>query len=167
MHDDLLRQLRHMARHQSGQLSVLLLDIDHFKQINDTYGHVTGDAALRQMVKRLQTNLRAEDILYRYGGEEFVILAPDINLGDAAKLAERLRLSLQDKPVDCDGVRLKITISVGVTSVDGGLLQEHADTPRLADVMMQIADHAMYVAKRSGRNRVRTEAFRHTSPVVQ
>ena len=128
--------------------AVLMVDVDHFKAVNDTYGHDGGDAVLRAVASRLESACRTEDSAGRWGGEEFVVVAPLTNLASAAMLAERIRTDIADMTVRVgEGPALKVTVSVGVAAGHAGV------APLLAD-----ADAALYEAKRSGRNRVVTSA---------
>jgi diguanylate cyclase (GGDEF)-like protein/PAS domain S-box-containing protein len=127
-------------------LSIILLDLDHFKDINDTYGHHTGDQVLKCVAERCQANIRSADIMGRYGGEEFTILLPETNLLAAHYLAERLRTHIAGSPVDLGRDLIYVTVSLGIAS-------NSEDTPDLAALLHQ-ADQAMYVGKRAGRNQV-------------
>lgn len=139
--DELARSRRHNL-----PLSLLLLDIDHFKLVNDQYGHAAGDAALRQFAAAVRRCLRREDVFGRLGGEEFCALLPSTAVGGAAQLAERIRQSVANLAVEAGGHRLSLKVSVGVASLDaqGGNWDE----------LVNQADRAMYAAKRAGRNRV-------------
>lgn len=132
---------------RTGQFaSILMLDIDHFKLINDQYGHPVGDEALRHLGRLLRHNLRATDLCARYGGEEMIVLMPGADLTHALHTAERLRQSIADaRLVLADGVSLQMHVS-------GGLAQWIAGT-RLIDVIRS-ADHALYRAKAQGRNQI-------------
>jgi diguanylate cyclase (GGDEF)-like protein len=128
-----------------GQSAVLLtLDIDHFKAINDTYGHPAGDRVLRTVSNRLQSKLRTEDLLGRLGGEEFGILLADTEVHCSFEIAERLRSELANMPVDLEEP-LQVTASFGISAIGEGRL-----TP---DLWLANADAALYSAKRDGRNR--------------
>jgi diguanylate cyclase (GGDEF)-like protein len=128
------------------QLPALMIDIDFFKEINDTYGHMTGDQVLRVLAQRFRRNVREIDIVGRYGGEEFVILLLENDLPTAKMIAERLRLLISSIPVHTDQGLIHVTVSMGVTAV----AQDVRDLPTL----LQRADEALYVAKSSGRNRI-------------
>jgi diguanylate cyclase (GGDEF)-like protein len=123
-------------------LSMLMVDIDRFKSVNDTYGHATGDLVLKQVVLRLGEYLRSTDSLCRYGGEEFVVLCPDTALSTAVVLAERLRVNVGARPIEPAGV---VTVSIGVTQYVPG----EKWMPCL-----QRADTMLYQAKQGGRNQV-------------
>ena len=131
-------------------LALALVDIDHFKLVNDTYGHLVGDKALRAVTDGLTSQLRAYDLAGRFGGEEFAILLPHAYEGDALSVAERLRahiagLSIPVNDADESGPRVKLTISVGVAALDG-------ESRQLAD-LLAAADAALYHAKVTGRNK--------------
>ena len=129
-------------------LAVLMIDADHFKVINDTYGHQVGDEVLRHLVKVLKAELRPHDLLARYGGEEFVMVLDGVPLRDAARIADRLRRRIEAELVEVDRIAVRYTASVGVACSD-----EHGhDLVRL----ISAGDTAMYSAKRCGRNRVVT-----------
>ncbi|MBU2663885.1 GGDEF domain-containing protein [Actinoplanes bogorensis] len=133
------------ARHErSGDgLSVLLLDIDHFKLVNDTYGHDGGDRVLVEVARRLARAVREGDLVARYGGEEFAVLLPQSDPGEAYGVAERIRLSVADQPIPVgDGRHHRVTVSVGLASTSA------------TDTLIHDADQALYAAKRGGRDRV-------------
>ena len=125
--------------------AAIMMDIDHFKRINDTYGHPVGDEVIRVVAARLRATARDSDVLGRYGGEEFALVAPETG-ASATMLAERLRAVIGAEPVQTVAGPLAVTISVGMAHVDGG---EHDFNQLLAR-----ADAALYGAKQSGRNRV-------------
>ena len=133
-------------------VSALLVDIDHFKRINDTFGHDVGDEVLKEFAVRLATNVRGIDLACRYGGEEFVVIMPDTELKDALRIAERLRLHVAGTPFRAPGLvePLSVTISIGVACTEGD-----GDTP---DALLKRADEAVYEAKAFGRNQVVTRA---------
>jgi diguanylate cyclase (GGDEF)-like protein len=133
--------------HRYGKpLSTIVLDIDHFKQINDLHGHTIGDQVLRAVADRFRKNIRTVDILGRYGGEEFAILLPESNLPAALQTAERLCRCIGDAPMQTEQGGIAVTISVGVASAN-------ASTTNL-DILLNHADDAMYAAKQAGRNQV-------------
>jgi diguanylate cyclase (GGDEF)-like protein len=123
-------------------LAALMLDLDHFKQINDRHGHAVGDTVLKRFSEIIQANLRGSDIFGRWGGEEFLILSPYLHLRDAVKMAEKLRLAIERAEFD-GGIRL--TTSIGVSEYRAG---------ETAAPLIERADHALYAAKEGGRNRV-------------
>lgn len=124
----------------------MMLDIDHFKTINDTYGHDVGDLVLKELVKCSLKTLRVSDVFGRIGGEEFAVLLVQGNIDSAIQAAERLRKDLSQLEIRADGAVIKFTVSIGLTWV--GL-----DNPSVAEAMKQ-ADRCLYRAKREGRNRV-------------
>jgi diguanylate cyclase (GGDEF)-like protein len=130
----------------SQPLSVLALDVDHFKRINDEYGHLTGDEVLREMGLLLRETARLGDVVARYGGEEFEILAPDTNHEGAQILADRIQHAFRTRPFAAVGVERAITISIGIAS-------DIARNDQIAPVLIARADEALYVAKRNGRDR--------------
>ncbi|MBI4809835.1 MAG: GGDEF domain-containing protein [Nitrosomonadales bacterium] len=125
--------------------AIMVIDIDHFKHVNDSYGHLIGDVALKMLANIMQAHLRPHDLLVRYGGEEFAILLPDTGIEEARSIAERLRATVADNEVRKGELAFKITISIGIAPVgNGGKLEEYFGE----------ADRALYRAKESGRNRV-------------
>jgi diguanylate cyclase (GGDEF)-like protein len=133
------------SQRESSALTVLMGDIDHFKTINDTYGHLVGDQVLTQTAQRLLKALRPYDSIARYGGEEFLAVFPKCDATAALNLAERLRQCLAANPVIADGREIPVTLSLGVATSDG--LASATD-------LLRRADEAMYRAKIAGRNRV-------------
>ena len=133
------------ARRHGLALSLLLLDVDHFKLVNDRLGHAAGDEALRMLARVLLGALRKEDVLARFGGEEFIVLAREATLAGAHALGERIRKAVERSRFSFDGAEVALTASVGVT-VFGG---EAADGE-----LLETADRALYRAKRAGRNAV-------------
>ena len=139
------------ARRYSRSLSVIMIDIDHFKSINDQHGHAAGDEVLRQLGQHCSSRLRDSDFLGRIGGEEFVLLLPDTAQDSAYHVAERMREQLSKTSIVLDnGITLGITASFGVAAMN----QEDADF----NAILQRADTAMYEAKHGGRNQVKTAA---------
>jgi two-component system cell cycle response regulator len=134
------------SRHMTP-LSVLLIDIDHFKKINDTFGHPGGDAALRALSERLQRAVRTEDIVARYGGEEFAIIARGIETAGALLLGERVRETAASLRVQHDGKTIAFTISVGITTMTRERLFDSVAS------ILKAADEGLYKAKETGRNR--------------
>jgi two-component system cell cycle response regulator len=135
------------AQNQERDMALMILDIDHFKAVNDTYGHDIGDAVLKEFAARLKRNIRGVDLACRFGGEEFVVLMPDTDFGQAELVAERVRQSIAERSFEVNAGRpLSVTVSAGVT-----LNESAADTP---ESLIKRADVALYRAKREGRNRV-------------
>ena len=128
-----------------GDMSVLLFDLDHFKKINDQFGHGVGDTVLREMAQRVAQVVRVQDTFGRFGGEEFALLLPCTPLEDAMLVAEKIRHTIGDAPVDVQGVSVPVTASVGGAAARVGV-------PNY-DVLINEADAALYSAKRQGRNR--------------
>jgi diguanylate cyclase (GGDEF)-like protein len=125
-------------------VGVILLDIDHFKKINDTHGHFAGDAVLRETAARLRSNTRPYDQVGRYGGEEFLVVLPNCDLEQAHQQAERMRIKLQETPMIVDSAEITVSASFGVTVSDG--------SERHSDVFVRVADEALYKSKARGRN---------------
>jgi diguanylate cyclase (GGDEF)-like protein/PAS domain S-box-containing protein len=138
------------CRREQQQLSLLVLDLDHFKQVNDTYGHAAGDAVLLHLANLMHAEVRQHDIIARAGGEEFFVSLGNTGLAAAELLAQRLCRSLAAGPVEHDGRRIEVTASIGVADCD-----PRRDTIETA---LQRADAALYEAKRRGRNRVVTHS---------
>lgn len=135
-----------IARRYEQPLSLLLLDIDLFKHINDSCGHEVGDQVIRQVASAMQTSTRAADVVARIGGEEFAVLAPDTAIGDAVAMAEKLREHIAALSIDASSAPPGVTVSIGVATLS-------ADDADLTGLMRR-ADEALYQAKREGRNRV-------------
>jgi two-component system cell cycle response regulator len=144
---ELPRQI-HNARIHSTPLSLIMLDVDYFKSVNDNYGHQVGDRVLQLLAARLQHNLRLQDTLFRYGGEEFVIVLSQTNAQDAQTVAKRLRRLTSDQPFNIDGtLGLQITISLGLASLN-------AEDDLKGESLLRRADYNLLHAKSSGRNQV-------------
>lgn len=145
------KEMRQSARY-GHPLSVFMVDADHFKRLNDRYGHSTGDQALRALAKTLQASVRDVDIVARYGGEEFLIALPETSLERARRLAERLRGTVEELRIPAEGgTEVAMTISIGVATYP-----DHADS--FAGLVAR-ADEALYAAKQAGRNRVEAAAL--------
>jgi len=142
---EILERELERARREGDTVSLILADLDHFKLINDTYGHVAGDAVLKETARRLAACVRPYDSVGRYGGEEFLIVAPHCDPTDASSLAQRLLSSLAQAPIDIGGRKVPLTTSLGVAV--GGV--PGYDT---SDSLLQVADAALYRAKAAGRN---------------
>lgn len=142
----LAAELSYARRHRT-EVSLLLFDLDHFKSVNDTYGHPAGDAVLVEIARSVRKVLRREDVLTRYGGEEFAIILRAIALAGARAMAERLRVNIESGTIIADEHRIHVTASMGVSS-----LSDCAEpTPQ---ELIAIADRRLYAAKHGGRNRV-------------
>jgi two-component system cell cycle response regulator len=141
--EELIRQYS-ISRRNRTPISVLLLDIDHFKNVNDSYGHPAGDQVLQEFARRLTGQVRLEDIVGRWGGEEFLVVLPGADPRAAAVVAERIRLATADEPVLIDGAGIRVTVS-------GGYASGPLDLP---DQQVSRADAALYEAKLAGRNRM-------------
>ncbi|HET7921989.1 MAG TPA: diguanylate cyclase [Gammaproteobacteria bacterium] len=134
------------SRRYQRPLSVFLLDVDHFKQVNDTLGHNTGDQVLRMLAGVYRQNLRQLDVIGRYGGEEFVVFLPETSIARAMEVAERVRRGVEEMKVDTAGAEVRVTVSIGVAMAN-------EQTESIAALINE-ADRALYEAKRAGRNRV-------------
>ena len=135
------------ATRHGTPLSVIMLDIDHFKVFNDTFGHDAGDAVLVAVASILEENIRAGDVVCRYGGEELVVVAPGMGLSDAGTSAERFRRSIETTPIQWRDQLLHVTVSVGAAAWPVA----HVSTP---EELVTCADEALYHAKKGGRDRV-------------
>ncbi|MFA7061812.1 MAG: diguanylate cyclase [Pedobacter sp.] len=137
----------HRTLRKGGNLSILILDIDHFKLVNDTYGHLQGDWVLQIVSKYLSKGLRKYDVAARYGGEEFVAILPDATIKEALFVAERVRSSIQEIRFEGELSPLSLTVSLGVATFP-------AEGCYTVDEFIKLADDALYKAKSKGRNRV-------------
>jgi diguanylate cyclase (GGDEF)-like protein len=144
--NEAIEQEFHHAKRVSETLSIILLDIDHFKYINDAYGHGVGDVCLVALANLLQPQVRKADIFCRYGGEEFMLVLPATDFKGATQYAEKLRRLVADQVLAVDGHHIQFTISIGISTYP-----EHGET---STEIINYADDAMYKAKRAGRNRV-------------
>ena len=146
MMDALEKEIQRSIR-RGGNLSLIIIDIDHFKQVNDTYGHLQGDVVLQKIALQLQKELRSYDYAARYGGEEFVAILPDSNLKEAVFVADRIRLAVLGNRFNGELATLKLTVSLGVAFFS-------PDHSLSVDGFIKQADDALYRAKANGRNRV-------------
>jgi diguanylate cyclase (GGDEF)-like protein len=146
LNDELARELSR-ARRYNRQLSLLMIDIDNFKAVNDQHGHQTGDITLRAIAETIVGCLRCDATAARFGGEEIVVLLPETRLDEAATVAERVRAAVATRVVSFRAVSLQVTVSIGCASYS------HADKDD--SVLFERADHMMYAAKEAGRNAVR------------
>ncbi|MGA2263033.1 MAG: diguanylate cyclase [Acidobacteriota bacterium] len=144
---DALRNELERANRQSVPLCLMLADFDHFKDINDTYGHSIGDAVLCEAARRMRSSVRTYDSLGRYGGEEFLFILPGCDADDARTQAERLQTCITSTPIELPHVTISFTISIGI-------VVQYSTTVADLDFLIQAADAALYAAKMQGRNRV-------------
>ena len=142
-----------MARRFNQSITAIMVDIDHFKRVNDTYGHLVGDIVLQNVANRCNESLRQSDILCRYGGEEFVILMIGTSLESALQIAERLRKRIADTPIETEGKSISITVSLGVAALGPYM---HPVSLTGLDILINRADQALFTSKQNGRNRVTT-----------
>ncbi len=131
--------------------AVMVLDIDHFKRVNDQHGHASGDAVLREVARRIKENLRSVDLVARFGGEEFLVAMPDTDLASARVAAERLRKVIESKPVNVPGESAQVAVTLSIGVAIGGL---SGDSPRNVENLVDRADKALLWAKSEGRNQV-------------
>ncbi len=148
--DSHLQTLFDRAVARRRPLSLMITDLDRFKEVNDTYGHDVGDGILREFARRLRKNVRGIDLACRFGGEEFVVVMPDTEAAIAERVAERVRAEIADTPFVVNGKTIGVTVSVGVSSLKRG--------PDAVPDLMKRADLALYEAKNGGRNRVVAKA---------
>jgi two-component system cell cycle response regulator len=152
MKEELARACR-----DGSSLVCTMLDIDHFKRINDNWGHAAGDTVLRELAQRIDAEVRTSDVAARFGGEEFVILLPNTTCADGHYLAERIRNAIAAAPFELPGGRhVPVTVSIGIAEFDPGA--GDGDLKSLGDALIARADVALYAAKAAGRDRVAVEA---------
>ena len=144
--ETLEREVARAHRYQRP-LSLVMFDLDHFKKINDTYGHLAGDYVLKQLASAVKQKIRREDLFARYGGEEFAIVLPEIALGPSLTLAEKIRQLVEQHEFKFENALIGVTISMGVASID--------ERARDVDGLIRCADELLYTAKSEGRNQVR------------
>ncbi len=144
---DILGRELDRGRRQDTPLGVLLLDVDLFKSVNDAHGHLAGDEVLREVARRMSVSLRPYDFVGRFGGEEFLVIAPQCDAAAALQLGERLRAAIASAPIKLDPAEVRVTISVGAAS-------SATNDSCEPDALLRAADAALYSAKRAGRNRV-------------
>jgi diguanylate cyclase (GGDEF)-like protein len=142
---DAFPRVLHNCAFNNLPYAIMVADIDHFKRINDTYGHVVGDVALKAVARCMAENLRPHDLLVRYGGEEFAMLLPDTGLEEARTIAERLRATIAGSEIRYNEISFRITISIGIAP---------ARLEEKLEILIGEADRALYRAKELGRNRV-------------
>ena len=144
--EQLERELSRAKRYRR-ELSLILFDIDHFKQINDTYGHLAGDYVLKQLATVVKGKIRREDIMARYGGEEFAVILPEIDIANSVAFAEKVRKLVEKTPFKFEDARIAVTVSVGIAS------SQDADD---ASNLIKRTDEKLYEAKGTGRNCVKS-----------
>ena len=137
------KELSRIKRDKSS-LSLILMDIDHFKKVNDTYGHPCGDCVITQISETIENSLRSEDVIARWGGEEFIILLPNTDSTQVAILAERLRLTIKNQKFVCSEADLKVTVTLGLTTIN-----QHALS---LDDLVEKAVQSLYIGKENGRD---------------
>jgi len=140
-----LRRALNIKRGAAGPLCVVMADLDHFKEVNDSYGHLVGDSVLRDVAARIQAAVRSFDTVGRYGGEEFVVILENTAMGTAQEIAERVRRRVAAGPINVQGLEIEMTISQGLTQAEPG---------QQLEALLTCADVALYQAKNQGRNRV-------------
>jgi two-component system, cell cycle response regulator len=150
---DLLRREVFRRQRTGDALGVIMADIDSFKKINDTHGHLIGDVVLQEVTRRLAVTVRPYDAVGRYGGEEFLIVLPACNAPNLVVAAERLRHCIAEQPIETSVGQIPVTLSLGLASVEQG----EKETPD-CETLLRHADEALYAAKARGRNRVETAA---------
>jgi two-component system cell cycle response regulator len=143
---DLLHREYELAARSGSTIGVIMLDLDHFKRVNDTYGHLAGDQVLIEATRRMQQAVRSYDLVARYGGEEFLVVSPDCDREQIQICAERIRSAMEEQPVLTHGSMIAITVSVGTA-----ILAPRLNTEKDA---LAAADTALYRAKGAGRNQV-------------
>ncbi|MDH5621304.1 MAG: sensor domain-containing diguanylate cyclase [Gammaproteobacteria bacterium] len=152
----LIEELARARRDRAG-IVCLMLDIDHFKRVNDTWGHAAGDAVLRELASRIESQVRASDVAARFGGEEFIVLLPNTEIASAQLLAERIRAAISRTPFDLpNGESVTVTVSIGISEVCPR--PDDRDLKTVGDSLIARADVALYAAKAAGRDRVVVEA---------
>lgn len=145
--DERLKAEVSYARRHRTLISLLMFDLDHFKRVNDTYGHQAGDAVLIDLTARIRAGLRAEDIFVRYGGEEFAVILRGIDVDGAAHVAERIRSTAAATPVVFEQLSIPVTISIGAAALS-------CAAEPTAQALIAVSDRRLYAAKHGGRNRV-------------
>jgi diguanylate cyclase (GGDEF)-like protein len=143
---DLLHREFELAGRSGTTIGIIMLDLDHFKNVNDTYGHLAGDDVLIEAARRIQLAVRSYDLVGRYGGEEFLVVSPDCDIDQIRTCAERIRSAIAAEPILAEGSKIAMTVSAGVA-----ILAPRLNTERDA---VAAADTALYRAKSVGRNQV-------------
>jgi two-component system, cell cycle response regulator len=144
---EFLRAQLAMSVRNSSNLALMMVDVDHFKKINDTHGHSVGDSVLIHLSQLMNSVVRASDWLGRYGGEEFLVIASECPAEEALQVAERLRVAVVDNPVKCGKLTIGSTISIGIANT-------HSIVSPTSEALVKLADCALYRAKHNGRNRI-------------
>jgi two-component system, cell cycle response regulator len=147
---DLLHKEMHRWKRIKSPLGVIMADLDHFKSINDSHGHLVGDAVLQEVAHRLASGVRGYDSVGRYGGEEFLVVLPGCDASDLVSIAERLCQSIADQPINTSMGSLSVTLSLGLASTEAN----REDLLPAGEALLRAADAALYAAKGQGRNRV-------------
>ncbi|WP_319583294.1 GGDEF domain-containing protein [uncultured Pseudodesulfovibrio sp.] len=154
--DRLDEEIDRAARY-GNKLSLIMIDLDHFRRVNDSFGHPLGDLALAEVARLLNANIRTSDVAARYGGEEFMIILPETDAERAALAAEKLRVVVEVNDISLEGPEIKVTISCGVAD----LASVHPQKGSLRDSLVVAADRAMHQAKKNGRNQVLVHTPEH------
>jgi diguanylate cyclase (GGDEF)-like protein len=167
--NNLAWKLVDIEKREEKNCSFLMIDFDHFKQVNDQYGHHTGDEALKQLVNTIKNIIRESDVLFRYGGEEFVVFLPNTDVAGAKEIAEKIRKGVQSQAINIKDkneqkLQLKKTITIGCASMNQ--IKDKKDghgeevNKELVEKILGLADKALYKGKQEGRNRVVTNEIR-------
>ena len=143
--DVLFRQVHSQSKRRKTPLSAIMFDLDYFKEINDTYGHPTGDVVLKRLAQTITQSIRESDLFFRWGGEEFLIILPDSDIDRACRVAEKIRKTVEALVITFSGKAVSVTISMGVATMSDG---------ETSDNLIARSDEALYAAKKNGRNRV-------------
>jgi diguanylate cyclase (GGDEF)-like protein len=143
--ETIIQKLLEISQITNTSITLAIADLDFFKKINDTFGHLAGDEAIKHFVNIIKRNLRKSDYVFRIGGEEFLILLPNTELKDAVEIVERIRKDLEENSLHYDGKEIKITASFGLAEVD---------KEKYINEIIKKADEKLYKAKESGRNKV-------------
>ncbi len=141
-----LQQLENCSSEQQ-QFSLVMLDIDHFKQINDCYGHPAGDKVIKSIAGMLNNNKRCNDLIGRYGGEEFIMMLPQTCSKEAAAFCERIRSNIENLSIRYEEHHIRVTVSIGIISLT-------SSTEKNMETLIEMSDHCLYQAKNQGRNRI-------------
>ena len=148
--DELMSLAILKCKHKKANLGLMMLDIDHFKQINDDFGHLVGDRVLSEAISQISSSLRHSDVIARYGGDEFIVIMPGASLKTVAEAAERCLKAIRETSIEVEGKSIKLTASLGVTSSQICNKLSHSEFSRH---MIKVADDALLIAKKRGRNR--------------